>query len=198
VVEDRIMLHLAHKVTGATVLGIDGEIGTLADFFIASDPWRVGFLIVETGGAGGLQVLVPPTAVRADWDMNTVPVMLSVKEAREGAGFTTGGNGQAPSLRSLKDTTGFHLQATNGEIGHVDDFLIRQETFEIPYLLVDTSNWIGGRSVIVSTDVLDRVDQDQKLLHVEVTRDDVRRAPSLDSIDAAIHTLETGPPFTII
>jgi uncharacterized protein YrrD len=193
------MLHLAHKVTGATVMGVDGEIGTLQDFLIASDPWRVRFLLVETGGTRNARVLIPAASVRQDWDRTTMSVDLTVDQARSGVGFERDRDA-APSgsLRSVKESTGYHLQATNGEIGHVDDYLIRQENMQIPYLLVDTSNWIGGRSVIVSSEALDRVDNDRGLLYVEATRDAIRDAPSLDSIDSAIHTLETGPPFTII
>lgn len=194
------MLHLAHKVTGATVLGVDGEIGTLKDFLIASDPWRVQYLLVEASGtATGTRVLVPAAAVQQNWDRTTVPVDLTVDEARRGGSFEGARNEPAMrGLRSVNESTGYHLQATNGEIGHVDDYLIRQESMRIPYLLVDTSNWIGGRSVIVSSDALDRVDNDRDLLYVEATREAIRDAPSLASIDSAIHTLETGPPFTII
>ena len=37
-----------------------------------------------------------------------------------------------------------HLQASDGEIGHVDDLLIDDDTWQAPYLLIDTSNWPGG------------------------------------------------------
>ena len=43
---------------------------------------------------------------------------------------------------------GFHIQATDGGIGHVDDFLV-DERWNVRYLVVDTSNWIGGKSVII-------------------------------------------------
>src|SRR4030095_14449402 len=41
-------------------------------------------------------------------------------------------------LRSIKKSTGYHLRASDGEIGHVDDFLIAQESWRIRYLFVDT------------------------------------------------------------
>jgi hypothetical protein len=138
------------------------------------------------------------SSVRQDWDRTMMSVDLTVDQARSGGFERDRDAAPSGSLRSVKESTGYHLQATNGEIGHVDDYLIRQENMRIPYLLVDTSNWIGGRSVIVSSEALDRVDNDRGLLYVEATRDAIRDAPSLDSIDSAIHTLETGPPFTII
>ena len=44
---------------------------------------------------------------------------------------------------------GFHLHATDGEIGHVDDFLV-DPGWNVRYLVVDTSNWIGGKSVLIA------------------------------------------------
>jgi hypothetical protein len=114
------------------------------------------------------------------------------------AGEAEGADSGTKHLRSLKKTTGFHIHARDGEIGHVDDFLIDQETWKLRYLLVDTSNWIGGRWVIVSADALEQVDPDHRLLHVATTRDEVLHAPSLESIESALALSEIGAPFTII
>jgi uncharacterized protein YrrD len=101
-------------------------------------------------------------------------------------------------LRSIARSTGYHVQATDGEIGHVDDFLIGQESWRIRYLLVDTSNWIGGRSVIVSSDTLQSVNGQHGALRVGVSRDAIKHAPAYESIESALDARETGPPFTII
>lgn len=104
----------------------------------------------------------------------------------------------ARHLRSTSKSTGYHLHATDGEIGHVDDFLIGQESWMIRSLLADTSNWIGGRSVLVSCDAVIRIDRDRETLHVDATRDAVKHGPSFESIESALDAAETGPPFTII
>jgi hypothetical protein len=105
---------------------------------------------------------------------------------------------EARHLRSIKKSTGYHLHARNGEIGHVDDFLIGQESWRIRYLLVDTSNWIGGRSVIVSPETVEGIDKERGTLHVAVDREAIKKAPELESIQSALDLTETGPPFTII
>lgn len=101
-------------------------------------------------------------------------------------------------LRSIKRSTGYHIHARDGEIGHVDDFLIGQESWRVRYLLADTSNWIGGRAVIVSADAFERVDRERGLLYVGATRDQIAKAPAFESIEHSLDTAETGPPFTII
>ena len=105
---------------------------------------------------------------------------------------------ESQHLRSTKRSTGFHLHASDGEIGHVDDFLIGEESWRIRYLLVDTSNWIGGRSVIVLTDAVTGIDRDRGALQVAATREEVRSSQPFASIEAAVGAGETGPPFVII
>jgi len=101
-------------------------------------------------------------------------------------------------LRSVKKSTGYHLHARNGEIGHVDDFLIGEDSWRIRYLLVDTSNWIGGRSVIVSPETVEGFDKEHSQLYVAADREAIKHAPELESIQSALDLTETGPPFTII
>jgi uncharacterized protein YrrD len=105
---------------------------------------------------------------------------------------------EAEHLRSVNASSGYHLHATDGEIGHVDDFVIGEETWRIRYLLVDTSNWIGGKWVIVRTDVIEGVDRQRALLRVNAKRDEVKNSPSFESIEAAVGPGEAGPPFVIL
>ena len=105
---------------------------------------------------------------------------------------------EAQDLRSTHESTGYHLHAADGEIGHVDDFLIGEQSWRIRYLLVDTSNWIGGKSVVVTTDAVKQIDPGRATLHVEATRDEIRNSQSFASMEAAVGTGEVGPPFAIL
>jgi hypothetical protein len=48
-------------------------------------------------------------------------------------------------LRSSNDVSGHHIQATDGEIGHVVDFILDDEMWAIRYLIIDTKNWWVGK-----------------------------------------------------
>jgi hypothetical protein len=117
---------------------------------------------------------------------------------REPASSRNGIDPEERHLRSVKKSTGYHLHARNGEIGHVDDFLIGEDSWRIRYLLVDTSNWIGGRSVIVSPEAVEGIDKERGQLYIAADRESIKNAPELDSIQSALDLTETGPPFTII
>ena len=195
------MLHLAQKIAGVTVSGTDGEIGTLEDFYFEEAGWNVRYLLVDTGAwFDGKRVLLSPSAVQGDWGRTGVHVNLSRDDVRNSPALDDEVMPDVADERldSVKTTSGYHIRARNGEIGHVDDFLIGQDSWRIRYLLVDTSNWIGGRSVIVSSDAVERVDKEDNQIYVAADRDAIKNAPELESIDAALSRTETGPPFTII
>jgi len=85
-------------------------------------------------------------------------------------------------LHKAMSVRGFHLHARDGEIGHVEDFLF-DDQFGIRFLVVDTSNWIGGRSVLIAPSVITRVDSVDSVVHVALTRDEIKRAPSVENAD---------------
>jgi hypothetical protein len=65
----------------------------------------------------------------------------------------------------------------------VEDFLFDDQTWIVQYLVVDTSNWIGGKTVLVSTDVISRIDPVEQRIDLSIARDQVRAGPSLDAAD---------------
>jgi hypothetical protein len=50
-----------------------------------------------------------------------------------------------PHLRSIEAVTGYHIHASDGEIGHVEDFLVEDADWSIHYLVVDTRTGGPGR-----------------------------------------------------
>jgi hypothetical protein len=92
--------------------------------------------------------------------------------------------------------SGYHLMADDGEVGHVDDFLVDESTWGVRYLVVDTSNWIGGRSVLISVAVVTSIDSSSRKIRVQLTRDQVERSPSIDVADIDLD--ETLPSVWIL
>ena len=78
----------------------------------------------------------------------------------------------------------------------MDDFLIDEPGWTLRYLVVDTSNWIGGRSVLIAATALERIDSPAKKIHVNLTREAVKRGPSVQTAD--IDPAETVPALWIM
>jgi hypothetical protein len=63
---------------------------------------------------------------------------------------TSGYYGNDPNLRSAKEVIGYHVEATDGSIGHIEDFLIDDERAKVRYAIVDTKNWLPGKNVLIA------------------------------------------------
>ena len=74
----------------------------------------------------------------------------------------------------------YHIAAVDGDIGHVEDFLMDEKTWSIHYLVVDTRNWWFGKRVLVSSEWITNVDWNEALLHVNLTREQIKSSPEYD------------------
>ncbi len=82
-----------------------------------------------------------------------------------------------PNLRSTCDVSGHAIQGTDGEIGHVEDFIIDDETWTIRYLIIDTRNWWPGKKVLISTQWIKRVSWNEKKVFVNLLQEAVKLSP---------------------
>ena len=79
-----------------------------------------------------------------------------------------------PHLRSAAEVTGYHLHASDGDIGHVSDFLVGDEGWTIGYLRVETSNWWLGETVLISPRSIRKIDWSERMATVDLTRSEVK------------------------
>ena len=85
-----------------------------------------------------------------------------------------------PHLRSSAAVIGYYIAATDGDIGHVEDFLVDDATWAIRYMVVDTGNWWSGKTVLVSPQWIARVDWNESKVHVDLTREQIKNSPAFD------------------
>jgi len=121
-------------------------------------PWRGGY-----GGAFG-----------------TTPLPLSGGEVFVEQEASTSGRRDDPHLRSTRQVTGYHIHATDGEIGHVEDFIVNDENWAIRFLVVDTRNWLPGKKVLLSPQWIKRVEWADSSVYFDLTRESVRNSPEFD------------------
>ncbi|MEO7782012.1 MAG: hypothetical protein ABIR84_09330 [Candidatus Nitrotoga sp.] len=62
-----------------------------------------------------------------------------------------------PRLRSCKTIIGYHIEATDGDIGHVQGLLVDAETWAIRYMIADTSHQL----LVAGSPGTDRPSMDQ-------------------------------------
>ena len=82
-----------------------------------------------------------------------------------------------PHLRSTNAVSGYHVQASDGEIGNVEDFIIDEEAWAIRYLIINTRNWWPGKVVLVSPRWIERVSWGELKVFVNLTREAIKQSP---------------------
>jgi uncharacterized protein YrrD len=80
-------------------------------------------------------------------------------------------------LRSTEAVTGYHIEAADGEIGHVDGFVFDDTTWAIRYIEVATRNWWPGKKVLVSPGWIERVSWEKAEVYVGLSRESIKNGP---------------------
>lgn len=90
-------------------------------------------------------------------------------------------NPEDAHLRSTATTHGYHIEAIDGSIGHIVDFIFDVESWAIRYVLVDTSNWWpGSKKVLIATSWIDRINWVDRKAFTSLTREGVENSPAYD------------------
>ncbi len=95
-------------------------------------------------------------------------------------------------LRSSYEVTGYDIQASDGEIGHIDDFVIDDETWAIRYLIIDTLNLWPGKKVLLSPRWIDRVSWSESKVFVNLSRETIKQSPEYTDESMLNRDYETG------
>jgi hypothetical protein len=85
-----------------------------------------------------------------------------------------------PHLRSIKAVTGYQIHASDGETGHVEDFLVDDSNSSIRFLVVDTKNWWAGKKVLISPRSAREINWNDRLVNLNVDCQKVKDSPSCD------------------
>jgi hypothetical protein len=97
-----------------------------------------------------------------------------------------------PHLRSMSDIDGYHLHATDGTVGHVENFLVDDATWAISYLVVDTRNWWPGAHVLISPYAVRSIEWADHAIRMNVTCAQVKASPPWDPVAEIDHLYEKG------
>lgn len=95
-----------------------------------------------------------------------------------------------PHLRSVTEVTGYHVHASDGEIGHIENFVFDHANWDIRYLGVDTRNWWPGQHVLISPYAVREIHWEDRHVELNITRAQVKASPPWDSVPMVDHAYE--------
>jgi len=87
---------------------------------------------------------------------------------------------EIPPLRSIQEIIGYRVHAKDGEIGHIEGFMIDTNSWTLRYCIVDTRNWLLGKLVLISPHWLTNVDWFQKSAMFALNREEIQLSPKYD------------------
>ncbi|NVN90087.1 MAG: PRC-barrel domain-containing protein [Desulfuromonadales bacterium] len=220
------MLIKAKTLRGYTLESVNGEIGSVKEFYFDDCHWTIRYLVADTGNwLTGKQVLISPYALLSEnkktnrivvnltkeqienspslnsdmpvsrqfeevyngyYEWPTYwggPYMwgscpyLDVRDRENRCESTLGKKVWDSHLRSTHEVSGYHVNAVDGEIGHIEDFIIDDETWAIRYLVIDTRNWFPGKNVLVSPQWIERISWNESNVFFKIPMHTIRQSP---------------------
>ena len=118
------------------------------------------------------------------------PMIFSETAARQAADMESHRSEGDPHLRSVVSVNGYRVHATDGDLGHVENFLADDVNWDIRYLVIATRDWWPGKRVQLAPFAVKDIAWSEHRINVNVTRDQVKSSPAWDPLALADHVGE--------
>ena len=83
-------------------------------------------------------------------------------------------------LCSTQQVTGYHIHATDGDIGHVDDFIIDDNNWTIRFLVVNTTNMVSEKRTVISHAYVQGVRWSSDSVYLNISKKAVQKSPAFN------------------
>lgn len=85
---------------------------------------------------------------------------------------------QDSHLRDCDEVEGYNIKAVDDSIGHVQDFVFDDDSWQISYIVIDTRDFFpGGKKVIVSISWIKSIDWNLREVKVDLPKDKIEDSP---------------------
>src|ERR1017187_9679436 len=116
------------------------------------------------------------------WGMSGFPILelppipLPVKSAAAGGPQPPRADAQ---LRSTQSVNGYHVQGSDGIIGHVCDFMMDAQSWAIRQLVVKIGHRFSGKESPIPTSKVDRISYDKSTVFVNLTQEAAEQSSAI-------------------
>lgn len=83
-------------------------------------------------------------------------------------------------VHKAKDIIGAYIEATDGDIGHIEDLVVDDDTWSIPYAVIDTRNWLPGKKIRLETRSIESVDTVNNKVYISLSQAAVKEQPEVN------------------
>ena len=83
-------------------------------------------------------------------------------------------------LESVKQLKGYTLRAIDDEVGKVEDFLMEDTNWTIPFLVIETGDWYSGKRILTPTRFVDTIQWRDTSVNLLKSKDSLKNSPEFD------------------
>jgi len=83
-------------------------------------------------------------------------------------------------LRSTDEVIGYTIQATDGELGAVDDFIVDEDDWIIRYFIIDTRKLLPGEKIMLSPMWIEQFNWSTRTCHVDLDIKTIKNGPTFN------------------
>ena len=128
------------------------------------------------------------------WGLGSNPALITAKREKVAAARTVALSetfSYDSHLRSTNELRGYAIHGIDDVIGHVVDFIVDDETWEVLYLVVSTGSWFVGKKVLIPPQWASRISWKERAVTVDMSRETIKGSPEWDSSAAINRDYET-------
>ena len=123
---------------------------------------------------------MPQSSELAEARARSAEQQLSHEQTESARPAATAVQQRDANLRSAREVMSYRVEASDGQIGHVEDFIIDCEQWMIRYMIVDTRNWFPGKKVLIAPQWIDKINWPEQIVNIDLTRDQIKNSPEYD------------------
>jgi hypothetical protein len=171
------MLLRMRDLRGDRIHAEDGEVGSVDELYFDDEAWDVRYLAVDVRRSiPGRKYFISPIAIghsrrfAAGGDIRIELTRDQISRCP---------TAPQANLRSSTEVLGCGIEARDGVIGTAFDLVVDDETWDITDVLVDSHDWLRGSMLLISPEVIERIDWRKKTMHVSLARADILQAPEV-------------------
>jgi hypothetical protein len=130
----------------------------------------LGDWVLDTGDwIPGRKVIVSSTVFgQLNQETSLFPVKLTKMQVENNPSFDLDGYND---LYSMKAVLGSYIQAADGDIGHLEDFIVEDQGWMIHSISISTRNWLPGKKVTIAPTWIKSIALGETRVYIDLPRE---------------------------
>jgi hypothetical protein len=170
-------LRSAKELLGYKVTALEEKAGYIDDIYFDDKIWVIRHFVVDLNHLipGHKVVISPEMLGQPDWETERVPVKLTLDQILQSPAHHPAQ--ENTHLRSLVDMIGYKIQATDGEGGQLEDFVLDARFWTIRYLVIKTRAAWPNKQVSLIPQWVKTIDRPTSRLWVTLSQATIENCP---------------------